>query len=181
MSVNTLPSKEREIILDKIEKAGDEEYLTEWDNDGRIGVQKKKSLIKQGRKSKLSGNQFESRVRLDLEEKGWIVDKWSNNIDLVQNKLIPAKRKFNPFSKVMTIGTGFPDFIAFQKISDGQYRLIGVEVKISGLLSREEKLKMGWYLDKGIFSEIKVAKKEKDKNKIKINYIDSKEILEKMR
>ena len=181
MVINSLKSKEREVILGKIEKAGNEEYVTEWDKEGKIGIQKKKSEIKKGRKSKSSGNQFEARVREDLEGKGWVVDKWSNNVDLEQKKLSPAKRKFNPFSKVMTIGTGFPDFIAFQKINDAHYKIIGVEVKINGLLSREEKLKMEWYLERGIFSEIKVAKKEKEKNKIRIEYIDSKEILERMR
>ena len=74
-----------------------------------------------------------------MEEKGWVVDKWSNNIDLEKEILIPAKRKFNPFSKVMAIGTGFPDFIAFQLLEDSRYKIIGVEVKMNGTLSLEEK------------------------------------------
>jgi transposase len=76
-----LTSKEREIILDKIKKAGSEEYVTEWTKEGKIGVQKKKSEMKKGKKSKISGRQFEIRVREDLEINGWIVARWTNNIE----------------------------------------------------------------------------------------------------
>lgn len=38
--------------------------------------------VKRGKKSKAQGAAFELRVRKDLEEKGWIVDKWSNNVEL---------------------------------------------------------------------------------------------------
>ena len=161
--------------------ASNEEYVTEWDNQGRIGTQKKKSKITKGKKSKSAGVQFEARVRKDLEDKGWVVDKWSNNIDLIEEKLIPAKRKFNPFSKVMTIGTGFPDFICFQLIEDKKHKIIGVEVKINGNLSREEKQKCDLYLKNKIFSEILVAKKIKENNRIRVEYTDVNEILERMR
>ena len=49
--------------------------------DGTVKL-KKKVNIKRGSKSRSGGGQFELRVRKDLEEKGWIVDKWSNNLDL---------------------------------------------------------------------------------------------------
>ena len=94
----------KEEILEKIKKASDEAYVTEWDAEGKIGVQKEKSKVKEGKKSKLSGNKFELVVRKDLEGKGWTVTKWSNNYDLEKDAMIQAKRKFNPFSKVMTIG-----------------------------------------------------------------------------
>jgi len=110
----------REDVLEEIRRASSREYVTEWDKGGRIAVQKEKSKIKKGKKSKSSGGQFELRVRKDLEGKGWILDKWSNNVDLEEGKITSAKRKFNPFSKVMTIGTGFPDFIAFQLMSDNE-------------------------------------------------------------
>ena len=151
-------------------------------DDGTVKL-KKKSEIKRGKKAKASGSQFELRVRKDLEEKGWIVDKWSNNLDLDENKIIPCKRVFKRFAKdkgVMTIGTGFPDFIAFQKVSD-KYKIIGVEVKISGKLSREEKLKCSWYLKNEIFSEILIARKIKEKNRIRIEYIDFLEVEKRMR
>lgn len=37
--------------------------------------------VKQGKKNRASGADFERRVRSDLNDKGWIVDKWSNNVE----------------------------------------------------------------------------------------------------
>lgn len=37
---------------------------------------------KRGKKSRAQGGVFEKRVMADLEEKGWIVDKWTNNVEL---------------------------------------------------------------------------------------------------
>ncbi len=163
-------TKERkEEILEKIRKAGSEEYVTEWNSEGRIVAQKKKSEIKKGKKSKSVGLRFELRVRRDLEEKGWIVDKWTNNLNLETGEIEPAKRKFNPFSRVMTIGTGFPDFIAFQKMGD-YYKIIGVEVKKSGVLSKVEKEKCKGYLDGGIFGEVWVARGVKEGRGLKVVY-----------
>lgn len=160
------------------EKGG--EHEVSFDENGNI-ILKKKSLVSKGKKSKSSGGQFELRVRKDLEEKGFIVDKWSNNIDLETKSVHPAKRKYNPFAKVMTIGTGFPDFIAFQKREDKRYEIIGVEVKINGTLNRIEKEKCKLYLEKETFSQILIAKKVKEKNKVRVEYTDAKEILERMR
>lgn len=152
---------------------------------------------KQGQKNKADGAKFELRVRKDLEEQGWIVAKWPNNVEFTPynckeenccvlhkpiGKLIPAKHKFNFFTKVMTIGTGFPDFIAFKnwedviyaQLPDITYKIIGVESKSNGMLSKEEKEKCRWLLDKKIFSKILIAHKEKIKNKIKVVYEDFK-------
>ena len=156
------------------------EYKPEVKDDGTV-VLKRKDKIKTGKKSKAAGNQFESRVRQDLEKKGWIVDKWSNNFDLEAKKIVPAKRKFNPFAKVMTIGTGFPDFIAFQKNPNKTYNLIGVEVKINGNLSKIEKEKCKAYLKQETFSQILIAKKVKEKNRVRVEYIDFEEIEKRMR
>jgi hypothetical protein len=100
--------------------------------------------VKQGKKAKASGAEFERRVRKDLEEKGWIVAKWSNNIEFnshkekkptagvglvpatdafgssrfdssICGKIIPAKHKFRGNGIPMAIGTGFPDFICFKR------------------------------------------------------------------
>jgi len=172
---------EREEVLDEIKRASEESYETIWDETGRIAIQKKKSEMKKGRESRASGAQFEARVRRDLEARGWIVDKWSNNLD--EGKIVPAKRVFRRFKAnmgVMTIGTGFPDFIAFQKMGE-YYKVIGVEVKVNGLLSKEEKEKCVWYLDNKIFSEIMIAKKVKEKNKIRVEYNDFLEILKRMK
>ncbi len=160
-----------EKIMDAIRKASSEEYETSWDVKG-VPTSKKKSEIKKGKKSRSAGGRFELLVRKDLEEKGKIVDKWSNNVDLEKNVMIIAKRKFNPFSKVMTIGTGFPDFIAIEHVHDEMYSVIGVEVKINGILSKEEKEKCVWYLKHKIFSRIWIARSEKKGNKIEVAYDD---------
>jgi len=161
-------------IMEAIKKAGSEEYETSWDEKG-IPKSKKKSEVKKGKKSKAKGARFERLVRKDLEDKGRIVDKWSNNVDLEEDKIIAAKKKFNPFSKAMMLSSGFPDFISFKKISEGSYSVIGVEVKINGILSKIEKEKCRWYLERGIFSHIWIAKKAGEGRKIEIKYEDFEE------
>lgn len=124
---------------------------------------KKNSL--RGKRARAAGARFELKVRNDLEKNGWIVDKWTNNVDLEKMELIKAKRKFNPFSKILGIGTGFPDFIAFK--SDGKkYDVIGVEVKANGWLDKKEKAKIEFLLNKKVFSRIMVAKKGKKRGHI---------------
>jgi hypothetical protein len=161
-------------------KEKESEHDVSIDEKGNV-ILKKKSLVSKGKKSKSSGGQFELRVRKDLVEKGFIVDKWSNNLDLETKAIHPAKRKYNPFAKVMTIGTGFPDFIAFQKRGDKRYEIIGVEVKINGKLNRIEKEKCKLYLEKEIFSQILIARKVKEKNRVRVEYTDAREILDRMR
>ena len=146
-----------------------------WNKAGVFSTSKKKSEIKKGKKSRALGARFELKVRRDLENKGRIVDKWNNNIDLDEGKVVTAKRKYNPFSKVMTIGTGFPDFISIKQIHEGVHSIIGVEVKMNGVLSKIEKEKCAWYLQKGIFSQIWIAKAVREGRKINIEYIDFKE------
>ncbi|MHA1481869.1 MAG: hypothetical protein ACTSQA_00340 [Candidatus Heimdallarchaeaceae archaeon] len=52
--------------------------------------------IKRGKKSKQSGAVFEKRVRLDLEEKGWIVDKWTNNVEFETLQITKKDMEENP-------------------------------------------------------------------------------------
>jgi len=132
---------------------------------------------KQGRLSRAAGSRFELKVRKELEMNGWFTDKWSKNVDLETRELIAAKRKFNPFNKVMTIGTGFPDFIAFkpvigEKKDDFQlYKVIGVESKMKGILDKTEREKCEFLLENNIFKEILIAKKSEKKGKIEyINF-----------
>ena len=153
---------------------GGDEVESELTQEGDIKFKKKKDVSK-GRTSRASGARFELKVREDLINKKWIVDKWSNNVDLKTQEVVVAKRKFNPFKKVMTIGTGFPDFIAFQLLDNEKYKIIGVECKVNGLLSREEKEKCLVLLNKKIFSEIWIAKKKKVGRKIEVEYVDFKE------
>ncbi len=158
-------------ILERLERAVNEKYEVKW-KDG-IPITKKKSNIIRGKKAKAVGARFELKVRKYWEEKNYIIDKWSSNVDLELGKIIPAKRKFNPFKKVMVIGTGFPDFIGIRHIGGESYRVIGIEVKINGLLSKEEKEKCKFYLQKKIFSNILIAKKGEKRGEIE--FIDFQE------
>lgn len=132
---------------------------------------------KMGKLSRQRGMLFENKVRDDLEAKGWIVTKWMNTVDFERDKVAPAKRKFNPFTKSLSIGTGFPDLLCFKKNGDF-FDVIGVEVKMSGLLDKFEKGQALWYLEKKIMPRVLIAKKTKDENdsrKIAIEYVDFEE------
>ena len=131
-----------------------------------------------GKKSKGAGARFELKVRHDLEKKGWIVCKWANNVgfegDLIPNgKVIPAKTKWM-FTKQgprpAGIGSGFPDFIAFQKkkcwdCACGGYDIVAVESKTNGILSKDEKNKVEWLLD-NVFDVILIASKGEKRGEI---------------
>lgn len=135
---------------------------------------KKKSQkeIKKGKRNRAAGVRFENKVRQDLKSKGWIVDKWMNNIDFEKEEIAPAKRKYNPYLKALSIGNGFPDFIAFKKLSKG-FDVIGVEVKRRGYLDKEEKARGRWYVKNKTFSQFWIAreaKNKKDKRKTEIEY-----------
>lgn len=165
----------KERVMDFVDKSNSNEYETRWNEEGYKHV--KKSEIKKGKKSKAKGAKFELKVRDDLEKQGWIVDKWTNNIDLETGKIITAKKnwKFNPFRKAMmpsAQGTGFPDFISIKNISDGIYHVEGVEAKVNGILSKEEKEKCARYLQKKVFSKIWIASAIKTSKKIEIKYED---------
>jgi len=103
--------------------------------------------VKQGKKNKRSGADFERRVRENLELKGWIVSRWGNNVEFIKQKekdltgyehqvyditgkevkigkLVPAKP-----GRFRMMQTGFPDFIAYilqkkvlkSKFEEGEY------------------------------------------------------------
>ena len=123
---------------------------------------------KQGKQNRRKGGEWERKVREDLREGGWIVDKWSSNIDLfiqgdevIGGEFITAKPKFNAFRKAMSIGTGFPDFLCFKQSKEREgYELMFVECKTNGTLSKEEKEKMAWLEGEGYCCW--VAGKDKD-------------------
>lgn len=170
--MDKIEKESKEKILRKLEEAGDpENYETVWDENG-VPKSKKKSDIQRGKKSRSEGAAFERKVRGDLESKGRVVDKWTNNVDLEKGEIFGAKRKFNPYSKIMSIGTGFPDFISIKHIDGELYSVIGVEVKVNGMLSKIEKEKCAWYLQNKIFSQIWIAQKKKEGNKIVVEYYD---------
>ena len=135
-------------------------------------VDKKK--VKKGKKSRVQGMAFENRVRLDLESKGFVCDKWTNNVE--NGKIVKARAKWSGPNRPMMMGAGFPDFLVFRRVKDRVlYSIIGVECKMSGELDKQEKEKCVWLLDKRVFSMILIAKKLKIKNRICIEYEDFKE------
>ncbi len=134
--------------------------------------EEKRDYSSQGKRNRAAGGEFERRVRKDMEAKGWVLDKWTNNIDLEQGKIIPAKRKYNPFLRALSIGTGFPDFIGIKMEKGKKKEIIGIEVKKNGYLSKEEKEKCRFYLNMKLFSKILIAKAIKEERKLNIEYID---------
>ena len=128
--------------------------------------------VKMGKHSRAQGKAFELKVRHDLEKLGWIVSKWSNNIELVgkgiinmdtNGKLISAKHTFNPFTKAISAGNGFPDFICIKY--NGEWKVKLVESKITGKLDNIEKIKIKWLKD-NLKIDIFVASKSKERGKI---------------
>jgi len=128
-------------------------------------MEKEISNSKRGKLNRAAGARFELKVRADLETKGWVIDKWTNNVDLEGGKLIKAKRKYNPFLRALSIGTGFPDFVGIKR-SGKKYEVIGIEVKGNGWLDKNEKEKSLWLLENKIFSKILIAKKGKERGEI---------------
>lgn len=132
-------------------------------------LKKNKELSERGKKSRAKGQRFETKVRLDLENMGWTVAKWMNTVDYDRlgntGKLVPAKRKYNPFLKALSLGTGFPDFVCFRHEGD-KFDVIGVEAKGKGYLDPKERGMCLWLLENKIFSRILIAKDSEDKGKI---------------
>lgn len=124
---------------------------------------------KQGKKNRQSGKNFELRVRKDLEKKKWFIDKWTNNVDLENKKLVPCKPKFNPFTRSLMMNSGgFPDFIVFKRdgYNEFTFTVEAVECKVNGELSKEEKLRCQWLIENKIFNTILIASKGEKRGEI---------------
>ena len=119
-----------------------------------------------GKKSRREGMAFELKVRKDLESSGWIVDKWTNNVEFPDDELKSKLKRMGKLHSAksfrgITRSNGFPDFIAFKHAGYSYlFDVIGVEVKTNGYLSKVEKEKCQWYLDNNIFSRILIASKD---------------------
>lgn len=138
-----------------------------------------------GKRSRLQGAEFERKVRKDLESKGFICSKWMNNLECIKYdneegnfsgeiKLIPAKA-----SRFRLSSTGYPDYFCYRlveclatQIGSLSYDVIFVEVKTSGYLDKIEREKARWYLDNNYCSKFLIAKKVKEKNRVKVVYED---------
>lgn len=116
----------------------------------------KKSNQSQGKLNRRRGQIFEGEVRRDLEEAGWIVCKWQNTVK--DGRLVHAPHKFNPFTRSVIPGSGFPDFIAYRMQTK---EIIGVEAKRAKYLDKTEKEMVEWYRKNNIFDTITVAYKDK--------------------
>ena len=132
-------------------------------------LKKKTNKSRQGRLSRARGKRFELKVRVHLEKEEWIIDKWTNNINLEKQELVKVKNLFRGLKIPMMLGAGFPDFIGF-RLKSKKYEVIGIEAKGNGLLDKQEKEKCRWYLQKKIFSQIWIAKEGKKRGEIE--YID---------
>lgn len=131
----------------------------------------------QGKKSRAAGTRFEAKVRNEMQHMGWTVSKWMNTVDFDKEgkmgKLVPAKRKYNPFLRALSIGTGFPDFICLKRDKKGHYEVIGLEVKRNGYLDPKERGMCHWLIENRIFSRILIAKIGEKRGEVE--YIDFKE------
>lgn len=126
--------------------------------------------VSAGKRSHAQGREFEKRVRKDLEAKGWIVDKWTNNVDIENDKLKQVKPMWIK-GRVVMISGGFPDFVCWRNDMP-ELRIVGVESKMTGELDKGELDKCRWLLKNKIFNKIAIAEKTKVKNKIQIIYRD---------
>jgi type I site-specific restriction endonuclease len=121
--------------------------------------------VKKGKKSRSQGNAFELRVRKELESKGWVVFKNSNN--LKDGEYIISKPKFNPVTKqLMMMSGGFPDFLCLHKDTK---ELLFVESKMTGVLDKQEKETCDW-INKELGQDVFVAYKVKIKNKVEVAF-----------
>jgi hypothetical protein len=121
-----------------------------------------------GARNKAKGREFELFVRKDLMQKGCVVVKFDNDVDLDKSTIIQAKRSYNPFTKRLGYQNGFPDFVYFNKDKE----IIGLEVKSNGKLSAIEKDKLNWYIKHNTFTRVEVASREKVKNRVCVKYIE---------
>ncbi len=127
------------------------------------------SHSEQGKKNRAAGKRFEEKVRKDLEKQGWTVTKWMNNFDLASGKIVPAKRKWNPFKKMlMMVSGGFPDLLALKfngvtsnddGIDSMDFTVIAVESKSDSFLKKERIEQCRKYIELKIFEKILVARK----------------------
>lgn len=103
---------------------------------------------KQGKTNRRKGKDFELKTRKYFEAKGWIVDKFSSNIDLENDCMKPAGIKYIP-GRGMMPGLGFPDFVMFKHREACRYQLVFVECKTNNTLTKLEKQKLQWLVDHG--------------------------------
>ncbi len=57
---------------------------------------KNQKKVLMGKRSRAAGSRFELKVRADLEKKGWVCAKWTNNVEFYNNliDLVPLVRNY---------------------------------------------------------------------------------------
>jgi hypothetical protein len=134
---------------------------------------KNPNKVKQGKKNRASGKRFELIVRKDLESKGWIVFRNSNDVEEATSSN-PLEWEggmiFNPFThRPMMTQSGFPDFIVIKSEEEG-WIVQFVECKVNGILDKKEKQKVEW-IRKVVKISVVVASKIKEGRKIGVQYL----------
>lgn len=144
---------------------------------------------KLGKKSRKQGQDFERKVREDLESKGWIVLRWDKNIEfpigyegvMLRGEFVQTTGHWNNFLKRIVVSqSGFPDFVCIKlgvfKTPVGDIRLTPdafevqfVECKTNGILDKLEREKSRWIKEK-LHIPIFIASKQKIKRKIEVHY-----------
>ena len=134
----------------------------------------------QGKRNRLAGADFERRTKKHLQEFGWIVDRWTNNVELPHEKFVAINENQNPCnSKIFVSGkcipaksnrfntrtNGFPDFFAYKLGLKFNF----IECKINGRLDKTEKLKAQWYLDNNYCDKFFIAYKTIENGKVHVN------------
>jgi len=149
------------------------QYFVQQDVGMNLVINKMADMKQIGKRNRANGMAFELRVRKYLEQDGYFISKYPNNIDLENNKIFPAKR-----SRFGGVNQGFPDFIAWVPTGEktcceeqmDTYVVIGFEAKSNGRLDKVEKAKAQWLLKNKVFSKFFIASKQKIKNRIHINF-----------
>lgn len=126
-----------------------------------ISTEERKKI---GKKNRINGANFERKVRSELEKKGWIVARWTNQLE--EGKIIPAKVNFRFGNR----NNGFPDYIAFkinlQTSQTISFRIVLIECKLNAVINKEELAKINLLQDRYLL-EVRVAFKEGKKTMYK--------------
>lgn len=129
---------------------------------------------KQGKNNRAKGKRFELKVRADLERKGWIVFRNSNDVTKpIETDIGEYERFFkqttghwNPFTRtIMMNSSGFPDFIGIVIGPNGSNQIEFFECKVNGKLDKIEKEKIEW-----IKNNLKIQVNIASKNGKEIKY-----------
>ena len=106
----------------------------------------------QGKENRKAGADFEKKVRFILEKQGYVVARWTNNIEAGQ--IIPAKS-----NRFLMRTCGFPDFIVLDQ-SSKEYWF--VECKRNGYLKPEEREKVSYMNARGLKTIVAFLKPDGD-------------------